>query len=213
MIGRTVSHYQIVEKLGEGGMGIVYKARDTRLNRFAAIKVLPPEKVPTNDEQRFAQEAQAASALNHPNIITIYDIVEEDGTDFIVMEYVQGKTLDQVIGRKGLRVNEALKYAIQIADGLAKAHSAGIIHRDLKPSNVMVASDGHVKVLDFGLAKLTEHGTGESAKPQPCDQSKHPTQRKEPSSAPPPICLRSRRKASHLTGARISSPLARSCTR
>jgi eukaryotic-like serine/threonine-protein kinase len=159
MLGRTISHYQIVEKLGEGGMGVVYKARDTRLNRFVAIKVLPPDKGAHERRRRFAQEAQAASALNHPNIITIYDIVEENGTDFIIMEYVQGKTLDQVIGRKGLRTNEALKYAIQIADALAKAHSAGIIHRDLKPSNVMVSSDGHVKVLDFGLAKLTEHGT------------------------------------------------------
>src|SRR5689334_2290958 len=129
MIGQTISHYQIVGKLGEGGMGVVYKARDTRLNRFAAIKVLPPDKGTHERRQRFAQEAQAASALNHPNIITIYDIVEEDGTDFIIMEYVQGKTLDQVIGRKGLRVNEALKYAVQIADGLAKAHSAGIVHR------------------------------------------------------------------------------------
>ena len=133
------------------------------------------------DGSGLRHEAQAASALNHPNIITIYDIVEEDGTDFIVMEYVQGKTLDQVIGRKGLRVNEALKYAIQIADGWRKAHSAGIIHRDLKPSNVMVTADGHVKVLDFGLAKLTEHGTGGLGETQLSRPSNIPTQPKEPS--------------------------------
>jgi serine/threonine protein kinase len=161
MIGRTVSHYQIVERLGEGGMGVVYKARDTRLNRFVAIKVLPPDKGTHDRRLRFAREAQAASALNHPNIITIYDIVEEDGADFIVMEYVHGKMLADLIGRKGFRVQDALKYAVQIAEGLAKAHSAGIIHRDLKPSNVAVSPDGQVKILDFGLAKLTEPGTNE----------------------------------------------------
>ena len=107
------------------------------------------------------QEAKAASALNHPNIVHIYDIAEADGIQFIAMEYVPGKTLDQLIGRKGLRLNEALKYAVQIADALAKAHSAGIVHRDLKPSNIMVTSDGLVKVLDFGLAKLTERTSGE----------------------------------------------------
>src|SRR4051794_20731406 len=129
MIGRMVSHYQIVEKLGEGGMGIVYKARDTRLNRFVAVKVLRSDKVSSEGRiRRFVQEAQAASSLNHPNIITIYDIIEQDGTDFIIMEYLPGNTLDQVIGRKRLRFIDALRYAIQIADGLAKSHSAGILH-------------------------------------------------------------------------------------
>jgi serine/threonine protein kinase len=157
MLGRTISHYQIVEKLGEGGMGVVYKARDTRLNRFAAIKLLRPDKISSEDRiRRFAQEAQAASALNHPNIITVYDIIEEDGIDFIVMEYVQGKTLDQVIGRKGLRTHDVMKYGAQIADALAAAHSAGILHRDLKPGNVMITDSGLAKVLDFGLAKLDE---------------------------------------------------------
>ena len=138
-------------------MGVVYKARDTRLNRSVAIKVLPADKVSDPErKRRFIQEARAASALNHPNIITLYDIGSESGIDFIVMEYVAGKTLDQRIPRKGMRLNEALKLAIQIADALAKAHSAGIIHRDLKPTNVMVTEDGVVKVLDFGLAKLTE---------------------------------------------------------
>ena len=138
-------------------MGEVYKARDSRLNRSVAIKVLPPDKTSDSDrKRRFVQEARAASALNHPNIITIYDIGREDGIDFVVMEYVAGKTLDRLIPRRGLKLNEVLKYSIQIADGLAKAHSAGIIHRDLKPGNVMVTDEGLVKVLDFGLAKLTE---------------------------------------------------------
>src|SRR5512132_1114572 len=157
MIGKTRSHYRILEKLGEGGMGVVYKARDTHLDRFVAIKVLPAERVADPErKRRFVQEAKAASALNHPNIITIHDIASENGTDFIVMEYVQGKTLDVLVPRKGLRLNETLKLALQMADALAKAHSAGIIHRDLKPTNVMVTDEGLVKVLDFGLAKLTE---------------------------------------------------------
>jgi len=157
MIGKTVGHYQITEKLGEGGMGVVFKARDTHLDRFAAIKVLPAEKVADPErKRRFIQEAKAASALNHPSIITIYDIDQADGTDFIAMEYVPGKTLDELIPRKGMRLSLALKYAVQIADALARAHGAGIIHRDLKPSNVMVDEHGLVKVLDFGLAKLSE---------------------------------------------------------
>jgi serine/threonine protein kinase/tetratricopeptide (TPR) repeat protein len=157
MIGRTISHYEITEKLGEGGMGVVYKARDSHLKRFVALKVLPPEKVTDPErKQRFVQEARSASALNHPNIVTVYDIDQSDGIDFIAMEYVEGKTLDGLIGRKGMKLNEALKYAVQIADALAKAHAAGIVHRDLKPGNVMVTADGRVKVLDFGLAKLME---------------------------------------------------------
>ena len=156
-VGTTILHYKVVEKLGEGGMGVVYKARDSRLDRFVALKVLPlgmmadPER-----KRRFVQEARAASALNHPNIITIHDIAHDNGIDLIVMEYVSGKTLGRLIGRKGLPLKEALKYAVQIADALAKAHSAGIIHRDLKPSNIMVTENGLVKVLDFGLAKLVE---------------------------------------------------------
>jgi serine/threonine protein kinase len=124
-----------------------------------AVKVLPSDWMSDPErKRRFIQEARAASALNHPNIVTIYDIGSESGIDFIVMEYVAGKTLDQRIPRKGMRLNEALKLAIQIADALAKGHSAGIIHRDLKPSNVMVTDDGLAKLLDFGLAKLTEVG-------------------------------------------------------
>jgi eukaryotic-like serine/threonine-protein kinase len=162
MIGRIILHYEIVETLGHGGMGVVYKARDTHLDRFIAIKVLPPEKVADAErKRRFVQEAKAASALNHPNIVHIYDIAEANEIQFIAMEYVAGKTLDQLIGRKGLRLNEVLKYAVQIADALAQAHAAGIIHRDLKPSNIMVTENGIVKVLDFGLAKLSETATGE----------------------------------------------------
>src|SRR5512136_944555 len=157
MIGKTLDHYQITEKLGEGGMGVVDNARDTHLDRFVAIKVLPAEKVADADrKRRFVQEAKAASALNHPSIITIYDIDQADGVDYIAMEYIAGKTLDELIPRKGMRLSLALKYAVQIADALARAHGAGIIHRDLKPSNVMVDEHGLVKVLDFGLAKLTE---------------------------------------------------------
>ena len=169
--GRTLLHYNIVERLGEGGMGVVWKARDTHLDRFVAVKVLPTEKL-TDDERRrrFTQEAKAASALNHPNIIHIYDIAETDSGPFIAMEYVAGKTLDQLIGRKGMHVAEVLRYTVQIADALAKAHSAGIIHRDLKPSNVMVTDDGVVKVLDFGLAKLTELPPENSARPEPREQ-------------------------------------------
>jgi eukaryotic-like serine/threonine-protein kinase len=157
LIGQQLGSYQIVSLLGTGGMGVVYQARDTRLKRSVAMKVLPRDMMSDPErKRRFIQEARAASALNHPNIITIYDIGNEVGTDFIVMEYVAGKTLDQRIPRKGMRLDEALKIAVQIADALAKAHSAGIIHRDLKPTNVMVTDDGLVKVLDFGLAKLTE---------------------------------------------------------
>jgi serine/threonine-protein kinase len=155
LTGRQVGHYQILSRLGEGGMGVVYKARDTHLDRFVAIKVLPAELVADSDrKRRFVQEAKAASALNHPNIITIHDISSDNGTDFMVMEYVEGKTLGQLIPRRGLKLNEVLKYAIQVSDALTKAQAAGIIHRDLKPGNIMVGEDGLVKVLDFGLAKL-----------------------------------------------------------
>jgi eukaryotic-like serine/threonine-protein kinase len=157
MIGQTVSHYRILEKLGGGGMGVVYKALDTHLDRPVAIKVLRPDVVADRERKlRFVQEAKTASALNHPNILHVYDIDDSEGIDFIAMEYVAGKTLEEVIGRKGLPLKDALKYAVQIADGLAQAHTVGIIHRDLKPANIMVTRGGVVKLLDFGLAKLTE---------------------------------------------------------
>ena len=166
MIDQTLLHYRILEKIGEGGMGVVYKALDTHLDRPVAIKVLPPDKVQDADRrQRFVQEAKAASALHHPNIIVVHDITEDRGLNFMVMEYVDGSTLDRLIGRKGLKLNEALGYAVQIADGLAKAHAAGIVHRDLKPTNVMVTSEGRVKILDFGLAKLMDEGEADALGP------------------------------------------------
>jgi len=155
MIGQTIAQYEIVEKIGEGGMGVVYKAHDTRLDRFVALKLLPSERLADSDhKRRFVREAKAASALNHPNIITIHDILPATGFDVIVMEYVAGEPLDHMIGRARLSVDQTLDYGIQIADALAKAHAAGIVHRDLKPANVMVTPDGLVKLLDFGLAKL-----------------------------------------------------------
>ena len=161
MIGETLGHYRIDSKLGEGGMGVVYRAFDTHLDRAVAIKVLRPDATASPErKRRFVQEAKSASALNHPSIIHIYDIdtanLPDGPTDFIAMEFVPGKTLDQCIGKNGLSLKDALKYGIQIADALARAHAAGIVHRDLKPANIIVADDGRVKLLDFGLAKLTE---------------------------------------------------------
>jgi serine/threonine protein kinase len=156
-IGGTISRFEILGKLGEGGMGVVWKARDTILDRQVALKVLPADKVADTDRQRrFVQEAKAASALNHPNIVAIYDIAHADGIDFIVMEYVRGSTLSQLIPGKGLPTEDLLKYAIRIADALARAHGVGLVHRDLKPANIMLDDEGAIKVLDFGLAKLTE---------------------------------------------------------
>ena len=157
MIGQTISHYRLLAELGRGGMGVVYKARDTHLDRFAAIKVLPHERVADSERQRrFVQEAKAASALNHPNIVHVYDIDRESGVDFMAMEYVEGKTLHDLIQPRVLKITEILYYAAQVADALAAAHRAGIVHRDIKPSNIMVTEKGFVKILDFGLAKLTE---------------------------------------------------------
>jgi hypothetical protein len=159
LVGRVVSHYQFLEKLGAGGMGDIYKAHDARLNRFVAVKVLSSANAGEPERRRrFIQEAQAASGLNHPNIITIYDIVNEPEGDYMVMEYVSGKTLVDLIPKGGLRPPQALKYGVQMADALSVAHAAGIVHRDIKPGNVMVTDSGLVKVLDFGLAKLTDRG-------------------------------------------------------
>lgn len=160
MVGRTVLHYQLLEKLGAGGMGEIFKAQDTRLNRYVAVKVLSATGSggDTERRRRFTQEAQAASALNHPNIITIHDIVSDGDTDYMVMEFVAGKTLIDLIPKGGLRTPQVLKYSVQMADALNAAHIAGIIHRDLKPGNVMVTESGLVKILDFGLAKLADRG-------------------------------------------------------
>ena len=157
MIGKIVHHYQFIEKLGAGGMGEIWKAQDTRLNRVVAVKILTQASAGDPERRRrFIQEAQAASALNHPNIITIHDIISEGDAEYMVMEFVQGKTLIDLIPKGGLRVPQVLKYAVQMTDALQVAHAAGIIHRDLKPGNVMVTETGLVKVLDFGLAKLTD---------------------------------------------------------
>jgi serine/threonine-protein kinase len=155
MVGQTIGHYQVLEKLGSGGMGEIYKAQDPRLNRFVAIKALTGASAGDSERRRrFAQEAQAASALNHPNIITIYDILSENDTDYMVMEFVAGKSLAERIPHEGLGVAKSLQYGVQIADALRTAHAAGIVHRDLKPGNVMATDAGLVKVLDFGLAKM-----------------------------------------------------------
>ena len=153
--GTRLGPYEIERLLGEGGMGVVYKARDVRLKRDVAVKVLPQEfAADAGRLRRFEQEAQAASALNHSNIATIYGIDSQDGTSFIAMEYVPGRTLAEVIPRNGLDLSHALRYGVQIADALSRAHGGGVIHRDLKPGNIMVTPDDHVKLLDFGIAKL-----------------------------------------------------------
>jgi DNA helicase-2/ATP-dependent DNA helicase PcrA len=154
--GVLIAHYRIVELLGTGGMGAVYKAHDEKLHRIVALKVLTPEAVAQADRRRrFLQEARAASALNHPHILTVYDIGEADGKPYMVMEYVQGETLRQKILSGSLLIKDALEIALQVAEGLTKAHEHGIVHRDLKPENLMVSRDGYAKILDFGLAKLT----------------------------------------------------------
>jgi tRNA A-37 threonylcarbamoyl transferase component Bud32 len=161
MDGGELGHFSLLEKIGEGGMGRVYKARDMRLERLVAIKVLPESRRADADRRaRFVQEAKAASALNHPNIITIHEIGEQDGQTFIVMELVDGKPLNDLIPRKGMQLTETLRIAAQVADALAAAHAAGIVHRDLKPANIMVDARGRVKLLDFGLAKLSAPAVG-----------------------------------------------------
>jgi dienelactone hydrolase/predicted Ser/Thr protein kinase len=160
---RTLSHYRIEEEIGRGGMGVVYRAIDTRLERPVAIKMLAADATADVDRhRRFVQEARSASALNHPGIVTIYDIDEQDGTTFIAMELVDGTPLDRLLARGPLPVDQALDYAVQMASGLEVAHRAGIVHRDLKPANIMVTRDRRAKILDFGLAKLLERGPDEA---------------------------------------------------
>jgi len=159
-LGKQLGPYRIEGVLGRGGMGQVYRAVDTRLGRSVAIKILQREKTADTDRRRrFMQEAQAASALNHPSIVTLYDIANEGATNYLVMEYIPGRSLDKLITPKGLLLSQAAVYAAQIAGALAAAHTAGIVHRDIKPANVVVTADELVKVLDFGLAKLIERRT------------------------------------------------------
>src|SRR6202048_3366997 len=158
--GTKLGRYEIRAKIGEGGMGEVYLAQDRKLDRKVALKILPPDVASHRDRMsRFVQEAKAASALNHPNIITIYEIDEADSTFFIATEFIDGETLRQRMKNAPMKLAEVLDVAAQIASALSAAHAAGIIHRDIKPENIMIRADGIVKVLDFGLAKLTEQRT------------------------------------------------------
>src|SRR3990170_117192 len=155
MIGKTISHYKILEKLGEGGMGVVYKAQDTKLDRIVALKFLPKHLLcDAEAKTRFEHEAKAASALDHPNICTIHEIDEVEGECFISMAYVEGKSLKKLLEEKTFSIKEVVDIVIQVCEGLVVAHEKGVVHRDIKSDNIMLTSRGQVKIMDFGLAKL-----------------------------------------------------------
>ncbi len=164
LVGKMLLHYQVIEEIGLGATARVYRARDTHLGRFVVLKVLPPALISDPESRRrFFQEANFASSVSHPNIVTVHDIAQHNGTPFIVMEYVPGRPLGRIIPRRGLPLQICLEYAVQIAEAMTKAHSAGIIHRDLKPSNILITGEGLVKVVDFGLAKATTRQNGAGA--------------------------------------------------